>query len=392
MKQLPLNPNDLLLESYMGRITVRSRIIYWLIILLIAGVVGILPFIYIDISVVAPGYFQTELEKQKIYIPFQGMVIQASARNGRRVEKGDTLYIIESETIKARKIACEDKIENNNSAITDLLKLTSLEPDGLILTSGDFVTEKYFIEYTNLLESMSIQSQSYGKLKAEFDRNQILFEKELIPATDYENSRFMMKAEEENLNKIFVSHLKEWHTELVQRRLNSKALEAELNECLAELNNRIIRAPVSGEIIQSADIQEGMIASYNQQVAEISPDGNLLATCYVSPADVGLIRRGQKVRIQVHALNYNEWGLLDATISDISDDMVVDNGANAHFRVRCIPEKTSLTLRNGYEAELKKGMNFNARIVLTRRSLFNLLFDKVDKWVNPNLNRKNTVV
>ena len=78
--------------------------------------------------------------------------------------------------------------------------------------------------------------------------------------------------------------------------------------------------------------------------------------------------------------------MLNAEIIEISNDMIIDNGTTAHFRVRCIPEHTSMKLRNGYEAELKKGMTFNARIILTRRSLFNLMFDKIDKWVNPNLN------
>jgi HlyD family secretion protein len=71
--------------------------------------------------------------------------------------------------------------------------------------------------------------------------------------------------------------------------------------------------------------------------------------------------------------------------------MVIENGTAAFFRVECLPEKTWMSLRNGIRADLKKGMNFNARIILTRRSLFNLLFDKVDKWMNPNRNDKKMV-
>jgi hypothetical protein len=142
-------------------------------------------------------------------------------------------------------------------------------------------------------------------------------------------------------------------------------------------------APVSGEIIQSADIQKGTVVGLNQLVAEISPEGELVATCFVNPGDIGLINTNQNVRIMVDALHYNEWGLLDATITEISDDMIVDDGSNAYFRIRCKPEKTFLSLKNGISADLKKGMSLNARIVVTRRSLFNLLFDKADKWLNP---------
>ena len=166
------------------------------------------------------------------------------------------------------------------------------------------------------------------------------------------------------------------------------SLQADLERCLDELNNRVVLAPVAGEIIQSVDIQEGTFLVTNQKIAEISPRGRLVATCYLKPNDIGLIHIGQKVRLQVDALNYNEWGFLNAEIVDISDDMIVEDGSTAYFRIRCIPEQTFLSLRNGTEAELKKGMSFNARIFVTRRSLFNLLFDKTDKWLNPNLNEQ----
>jgi hypothetical protein len=116
-----------------------------------------------------------------------------------------------------------------------------------------------------------------------------------------------------------------------------------------------------------------------------------VATCFVNPGDIGLINKDQTIRIQVDALNYNEWGLLNASIIDISDDLVVEEGSAVYFRIRCKPEYTFLSLKNGVKAELKKGMSFSGRIVVTRRTLFNLLFDKADKWLNPYLSREKKV-
>ncbi len=75
--------------------------------------------------------------------------------------------------------------------------------------------------------------------------------------------------------------------------------------------------------------------------------------------------------------------MLKGNIVDISDDIIVENGSMAYFRVKCKPEKTFLSLKNGYKAEIKKGMSLNTRIIVTRRSLYHLLFDKADKWFNP---------
>ena len=51
-------------------------------------------------------------------------------------------------------------------------------------------------------------------------------------------------------------------------------------------------------------------------------------------------------------------------------------------RIRKIDEK-HLKLNNGVKGELKKGMTFTSRFLITERTLYQLLYDKVDDWVNP---------
>ncbi len=54
------------------------------------------------------------------------------------------------------------------------------------------------------------------------------------------------------------------------------------------------------------------------------------------------------------------------------------------FRVLCSLNQEFLTLKNGFKGQLKKGMLVNARFELTERSLFDLLYDKMDDWLNPS--------
>jgi hypothetical protein len=182
---------------------------------------------------------------------------------------------------------------------------------------------------------------------------------------------------------VLLSQRSLWQNDLTLRRNESVVLLADLKQCSEELANRIVLAPTGGEVIQSSDIQLGSIVSAGQKIAEISPEGELVATCFIKPSDIGLIHEKQKVKIQVDAFNFNEWGMLQGDIIDISDDMIIDNGSVAYFRVKCKPEKTFLSLKNGYKADIKKGMSISTRIVVIRRSLFHLLFDKADKWFNP---------
>jgi HlyD family secretion protein len=84
------------------------------------------------------------------------------------------------------------------------------------------------------------------------------------------------------------------------------------------------------------------------------------------------------------AFNYNQWGLGKATVYEIDRNLTI-NEQQSYFRVRCKLQTKELVLKNDYKAQFKKGMTCTARLVLTERSLWHLLFDKVDDWFNPKI-------
>lgn len=383
MELIPFSIAENTLENYLVRITTKSRIIYWIIIFIILTGIALLPFIYVDISVQARGYFQSDIEKQYIYAPIQGRISYNSIHNGDKVKRGDTILIIDTETIKAQHASLIQQIAENDSSILDLEKLVKSNfPENKSFRIA-LITGRYKAEFENLKNQRTIQFQKYQKKKAENDRNEILFRQQIIPSADYENSLYLLTAEMDSYNQLLISQKSLWQNDLTLRRNKSVNLLAEIKQCSEALTNRIIVAPVGGEIIQSSDIQSGSLVVSGQKIAEISPEGELVATCFVRPAEIGLIHENQKVKIQVDAFNYNEWGMLQGNIIDISDDMLVENGSDAYFRIKCKPEKTFLSLKNGYHAEIKKGMSLNTRIIVIQRDLFHLLFDKADKWFNP---------
>jgi HlyD family secretion protein len=350
--------------------------------LIISGI-AILPLIYVDVSVQARGYFQSDIEKQVVYTPFQGKIIYTSIRNGGSVKKGDTLLVFDTETIRAQQASLIQRIVENDASIRDLEKLTKICSREERSVYIELFTKKYKAEFADINNQQMIQFQKYRKKLTEHERNKLLFNQQIIPKSDYENSLFQVTSEKDNLDQILISQKSLWQSDLTIRRNDSVKLLADLKQCAEELTNRTVLAPTAGEIIQSSDIQTGSIVAQGQKIAEISPEGELIATCFVKPAEIGLIHENQKVKIQVDAFNYNEWGMLQGDIIDISDDMIVEDGTVAYFRVRCKPERTFLSLKNGYKAEIKKGMSLNTRILVIRRSLYHLLFDKADKWFNP---------
>lgn len=382
MDLIPSSLSDFCLESYFVKISTRSRVVYWVIIGIISFAIISLPFIYIDVSVQARGYFQSHLERQTILTAYQGKVIFVNLKSATKVNKGDTLLMIDFESIKAKALAIQNRQKEVNESIHDLEVLTA--SDNIKSIDRTFlINNRYIAEYEELGSRTNIREQIYLKKKSEHERNQLLFNQRIIPQTEYENSLFMVDSEKEYLDQVIISQKLIWQNDLISRKNELERLNADLGLCKEELTNRIVVAPLGGEIVQSMDIQVGSTINAGQKIAEISPDGNLIAVCFVTPADIGLLHNGQKVRIQVDAFNYNEWGLIDAEIIEISDDMVIENGTTALFRIKCRPDQTYLQLKNGYQANIRKGMSLNARIFVIRRSLFNLLYDKAARWFNP---------
>jgi hypothetical protein len=91
------------------------------------------------------------------------------------------------------------------------------------------------------------------------------------------------------------------------------------------------------------------------------------------------------VTLKVSSFNYNEWGTIDGKVMDISSDFFADNlSGAAYYKVKCRMEKDFLVHKKGMKGNLKKGMTVSAHFQITRRSLFDLLYQKMDDWVNPS--------
>jgi HlyD family secretion protein len=200
--------------------------------------------------------------------------------------------IIGSEAISAELASIEKRILENTSAITDLNELLTIRLLDTKLSWVKISTKLYFAEYKSLARLIDLQAQTYQRHRSEFLRAKKLYEQKVISEAEYEASYFAFRLEQQNLAQILAQALAKWELELSQRRNDSIILDAELQRCNEELKNRVLIAPVSGEIIQSRDKQSGTMVYSNQQIAELSPEGEIIGLCYVSPREIGMIKTG----------------------------------------------------------------------------------------------------
>ncbi|MDQ6477425.1 hypothetical protein [Dyadobacter sp. LHD-138] len=82
------------------------------------------------------------------------------------------------------------------------------------------------------------------------------------------------------------------------------------------------------------------------------------------------------------AFNYNEWGMVKGKVEDIARDFTIIKDQPV-FKVKCSLDQKKLQLKNGYQVTLTKGLSLRAEFVITKRSLYQLIYDKVDDWFDP---------
>jgi membrane fusion protein, peptide pheromone/bacteriocin exporter len=188
---------------------------------------------------------------------------------------------------------------------------------------------------------------------------------------------------ESQLKSLREQQYNQWLLDKITFQQELEKLQSEYNQLKQNISDYEIRSPVAGTIHNVEGIFQNSFVSVNQILAEVSPDTTLIAEVYISPGDIGLLREGLPARFQIDAYNHNQWGLASGEIVSISRDVTLIDG-RPMFRVRCTLDQTHLTLQNGIAGEIRKGMTFQARFIVARRSLFQLLYDKADNWLNPS--------
>jgi len=151
-----------------------------------------------------------------------------------------------------------------------------------------------------------------------------------------------------------------------------------------ERDRFVVVSPVSGTLDQFNGIYAGSTIQTGALLAVISPDSTLYAEIQVSPRDIGYITESMPVSIQVSSFDYNEWGMISGKVAEISSDLV--NGVSGNppcYKVKCSMDRNYLMRKNKIKGLLKKGMPVSAHFKITRRSLFDLLYQKMDDWANP---------
>lgn len=155
--------------------------------------------------------------------------------------------------------------------------------------------------------------------------------------------------------------------------LRQEVVKARLKEAQSRLY-----APVAGTVQQLSVFTVGEVVTTGQRLMIIVPKGTKLEVeAMLLNRDKGFVREGQAVRIKLESFNFTKYGVIDGTVSSVSNDAVSLNqnqqqGAQAQSSLLgaqgplVFPVKIALsreTIRaDGEDVHLTPGMSVSAEI------------------------------
>lgn len=332
------------------------------------------------ISSSSRGIIRSQTENTKIVSVVGGRIIKNKLeKNNQRITQGDSLLIVSAEQFDTQKSLQSSQSSDYQAQLQDLNKLTKGQYGGL-------QTGQYQRELSAMQEKIAQVQTQLSLAKKDYDRASLLYNQGVIPKSEYDKFYHTYQGLQSQVSGIREQQIAQWQAQKREVERQIRSLGAEVQRINQEQKNYIITAPISGRLVNFSGIQKGNFIIQGQSIGEISPEESLVAECLVSPKDIGFIKQGQKVKFQVDTYNYNQWGLLEGKVKEIDQNITVNQQTgDAYFRVLCTMDKNYLQLKNGYKGQIGKGMTLTARFHLTDRTLWQLLFDRVDDWFNPNL-------
>lgn len=194
--------------------------------------------------------------------------------------------------------------------------------------------------------------------------------------------------QEQAKGEATLAALKKERETLLQQRLEfQKQLDRnrqELQQTENDLNQSVIRAPITGTLLQLNLRNPGQVVQPSEAIAQIAPlHAPIQIKANIQAQDINKVKPGQQVQMQVSACPYPDYGTLKGTVKTIAPDAlpVTNNNLQANITkataYEVIVEPQTLYVGRGErKCQLKAGMQGKADIISRQETVLQFILRK----------------
>jgi HlyD family secretion protein len=276
---IPINLTQNLAAFYLSKHKKNSAI-YRLVLLAFILSIAALPLINIDITFQSRGQIRPVSESNTIVASVSGKIKELNIKENETVQKGATLLVLNTDKIEAQIALQQTKLSANQDFIVDLTELTQRKSNCKV-TSLSY--KKELQQYRKQIQGLTIKRNYHQQ---ELKRSKQLFEKGVVAAIEHQQKIYDAKSTTAEIINLKNNQLSKWQNQLLQYTQDTLNLSSQIAQLKEDKKQYVINAPIAGTIKNYSGIKAGNFIVPNQTIAEISPNGNLIVECLVSPKDI----------------------------------------------------------------------------------------------------------
>lgn len=300
-------------------------------------------------------------EVSTIKMPSTGIIKEILVGEGDKVLKDQILLKLDTRSNEQRDQTLKEEITFKENQLTSLRD----EFDEFIKNS-----KKGFISLNNNIDLQNSILEKYENL----------IKLGAVPELQYldrKSNLISLKTEKDNLIKDFESNKSKYIQKLDVINSELSDLKGRLAENNLVLINKIVKSPIDGTVFDLKPKNIDYSAQATETILKVVPYGDLEARLEVPSSDIGFVKEGMDVDINIDSYPSSDFGVLKAVIKSIgSDALKPDSSENRQFfsfPVSADLNDQFLELKKGRKLDLKVGMTLQANIKLRKVSYLQLL-------------------
>lgn len=393
---------------------------------------GLLYFIILFICVVLPWAMLSKVDETgtalgrlepkgrtfKIDAPVTGTVVGIKVKEGQSIKKGQALLELESELARKDLQQAQTKLEGQLNRIVQLESSKSQLEVAIhtqrLQGEAQKTAQRSQMDQTrqqyNFANNASELAQERLNIdQTEVDRYRSIVEEGLVPKTSLvtaqkslnESRRTLKQAQSEmkqaryklaeqqgtynsitRANELSILESRKQVSQLQAQVITLQSEIAQSRNLIAslqfQLQRRVIRSPIDGTVFKLTTQRSGAVVQTGQMVAQLAPEGApMVLKADISSKESGFIRLGMPVKIKFDAYPFQDYGIVEGTLTRISPDSEIRDTAQGKLETYELEVTMSKNYVQAFNKQilLAPGQTATAEIIVRNRRIIDFFTD-----------------
>jgi HlyD family secretion protein len=194
---------------------------------------------------------------------------------------------------------------------------------------------------------------------------------------ELEQAKQSYQAARSNATRLASERQSEILTHIEKQRQDLTDLEGKLTQAQNQHKQSTVHAAVSGTVYNIKATKAGATVQPGEELLSIVPEGEeLILEAKVLNQDIGFVRPGMRVKIKLATFPYQEFGMVEGTISKISPNAVNEPNVGLVFPVQVRLRQQAVQVK-GQNVAIAPGMEATAEIVTRQKTVLSFLLDPI---------------